>query len=166
VSTDGVHREIITWEDPLTGATHTDTILTYPPNPNGRTDQERAGYSRTTSQVRDTYLAGANTLVTSTTNSGNDGMPTGATKETTTYGTGEQPTDYTRTSYAPDGKETSSQSTHIGPDGSQTLTRTHGDGAGKEVDQVVEIGANTPGIVGLGDQPADDALKQLRPGDA
>jgi hypothetical protein len=164
MSTDGVKREIITWTDPFTHATHTTTIVTYPPNPNGQTPQQRAGYSQTSSQISNTYLASNGAVVTSTTSYGNDGAVTGRQTQSTTYGNNGQVTDTSTTNYGADGKETSSNSTVTNADGSQTTTKTHGDGKDKETDQRVEVGPDTPGVVGLGDQPAQDALNGLRLG--
>lgn len=159
MSSDGVKRDVIVTTDPVGGATVTTTTVTYPPNPNGRTKEEKAGYTTSTRQTKSSNLTGPNSYDEHTVNYGADGKETGSSVVSTTFGTNGQVTSTTTHNYGADGKETSGSSTVTNPDGTQTVTTTKN---GKP-DRVIQFGQQTEGIVGIGDQPAQDALNRLRP---
>ncbi|MFC5007635.1 hypothetical protein ACFPIJ_58745 [Dactylosporangium cerinum] len=158
VSTDGVRREIITRVDPYTGNTVTTTIVTYPPNPKGQTDEERAGYTRTSRADTTTFATSGNTVQQQTTYYGNDGKLTGSQTQTTTYTDGEVSGTSTQNKDK-DGNNTTGNSVVTNADGSQTITKTQ---EGKDP-KVLQIGEQTDGVVGAGEQPAQDKINQLRP---
>ena len=106
----------------------------------------------TTSQRTYTYIDDTNSVRTTTTSYDKDDNETGSTSHTTVYDEHGVESDVTVNKDST-GHETSTVKT-VADDGSQVIQ----DKNGKDVVHEVHIGAATPGVAGMGETPAKDAI--------